>query len=102
MGAVLVVVVDVFAEQLFKLALAPDDGSVQEFVGQGASHRSAKALALCDRGGARRAVIPNPARTVSNERVNCPAPSRIRNLNRWCLHGCIACYSITYIAFVWV
>jgi len=29
-------------------------------------------------------VIPDPARTVSKDRVNCPAPSRIRDLNRWC------------------
>ena len=29
------------------------------------------------------AVISDPARTSSNDVVNCPAPSRIRNRNLW-------------------
>ncbi len=29
------------------------------------------------------AVMPDPASTVSYERVNCPAPSRIKNRNGW-------------------
>ena len=81
-GAVAVVVVDVVDEQRTQLFLVPDNRAVEQSSWRSVrTHRSAYALAWGDRGGVRRAVICEPARTSSKERVNCPAPSLMRNRN---------------------
>ena len=75
-----VVVQQVFGQHPAQMVLIDDQHSVQELAAQGADNPSQIAFALAACGGLARILMPSAASTASNEPVNWPARSLIRNL----------------------